>query len=80
MKCAGCGREELHKMCPAYGTIFYMSDIPYLPEIEKIVKMCQEVGVKDADQIIFDSLVVYRDAIVRQTINRCDKAKMFKGS
>lgn len=24
MRCPGCGRPEIHKMCPAYGTPMYM--------------------------------------------------------
>lgn len=36
--CSGCGRYELHKMCPAYGTPFYMSGIPMSVEDEKLWK------------------------------------------
>lgn len=34
-KCRGCGRPELHKMCPAWGTPFYMSGKLYTEEDEK---------------------------------------------
>ena len=27
--CPGCMKPEIHKYCPAYGTPFYMSGIPY---------------------------------------------------
>lgn len=32
--CPGCQRMELHKMCPAHGTPFYMSGIPFSKETE----------------------------------------------
>lgn len=32
--CRGCQREDLHKMCPTYGTPFYMSELPYTEKIE----------------------------------------------
>jgi hypothetical protein len=35
-KCPGCQRRELHKFCPAYGTPYYMSGIPYTKELEEI--------------------------------------------
>jgi hypothetical protein len=34
-KCPGCQREGLHKMCPAWGTIYYMSGIPLPAEITR---------------------------------------------
>lgn len=33
--CPGCGRNELHKMCPAYGTEHYMSGHLFTLEMEK---------------------------------------------
>ena len=33
--CRGCQRMELHKMCPAYGTPFYMSGIPFSKETQQ---------------------------------------------
>lgn len=38
MKCRGCQREELHKMCPAHGTLYYMSGKEFTPEMEKALK------------------------------------------
>jgi len=35
--CDGCQRPEVHKKCPAHGTPFYMSGIPYPKEIEEIM-------------------------------------------
>lgn len=32
--CAGCGRPEIHKMCPAWGTDYYMSGKLFTPELE----------------------------------------------
>jgi hypothetical protein len=32
--CKGCGRPEIHKMCPAWGTPFYMSGKLYTAEDE----------------------------------------------
>ena len=31
--CDGCQRPEVHKKCPAHGTPFYMSGIPYTKEV-----------------------------------------------
>ena len=42
MKCGGCQRPELHKMCPAYGTPFYMSGIPFTELIEDLIKEIPE--------------------------------------
>lgn len=36
--CPGCGRYELHKMCPAHGTEYYMSGITFTEEMEKELK------------------------------------------
>lgn len=33
--CPGCGRNEIHKMCPAWGTPFYMSGKLYTKEDEE---------------------------------------------
>lgn len=37
IKCSGCQRElfEPHKMCPAWGTKYYMSGELFTPEMEK---------------------------------------------
>ena len=32
--CLGCMRKVMHKRCPAHGTRFYMSGIPYTEEID----------------------------------------------
>ena len=55
-KCPGCGRYELHKRCPAYGTRFYLSGIDYTPEIERIVRTCKSAGYYDADKAIYTLL------------------------
>ena len=31
--CVGCQRNDIHFMCPAYGTHFYMSGVPYTEQI-----------------------------------------------
>jgi hypothetical protein len=36
--CPGCQRPEMHKMCPAYGTEYYMSGKPFTKEIENSYK------------------------------------------
>ena len=36
--CPGCGRNELHKMCPAHGTPYYMSGEVFTEEMEKKLK------------------------------------------
>ena len=33
--CPGCGRKELHKMCPAHGTPYYMSGVLFTKEMEE---------------------------------------------
>ena len=49
-KCPGCQRNDLHKMCPAHGTPFYMSGIPYPEKLAKIV----DVLSSEDKQIIFE--------------------------
>jgi len=34
-KCPGCGRSEVHKMCPAWGTPLYMTGQVFTEEDEK---------------------------------------------
>ena len=34
-RCSGCGRNEIHKLCPAWGTKYYMSGELFTPEMEK---------------------------------------------
>ena len=41
--CPGCGRDELHKMCPAWGTEYYMSGKLFTKEIEKELKAEKEL-------------------------------------
>ena len=36
--CPGCQRNEIHFMCPAYGTPFYMSGVPYSVRVESLFK------------------------------------------
>jgi hypothetical protein len=57
-KCMGCGRPEEHKKCPAYGTPFYMSGVPYSPEVERLfAKFPAEV-----QQTVFDIIeMIYED-------------------
>lgn len=52
-KCLGCGRNELHKHCPAYGTEFYCSGINYTEEIERLITKLQTSGFSDAEKTIF---------------------------
>lgn len=40
--CAGCGRADLHKMCPAYGTPYYMSGKYFSSEAEAACKAERE--------------------------------------
>jgi hypothetical protein len=50
--CPGCGREDMHLMCPAFGTPFYMSGIPYLVELAKIYAILD----KDDKIVLFEAL------------------------
>lgn len=45
--CPGCGQKALHKYCPAHGSYFYMSGIPYTPEVHALRKR-YGTGVTDA--------------------------------
>lgn len=46
--CLGCSQEAFHKYCPAHGTYFYMSGVPYTPEIDAMRK---RYGVEITDAI-----------------------------
>lgn len=43
--CPGCSRHEIHKMCPAYGTKYYMSGILLTKELE-------EENKEDRDKVL----------------------------
>jgi hypothetical protein len=45
-KCPGCGRTELHKMCPAWGTPIYMSGQLLTPELEEKYKEQREAAIE----------------------------------
>lgn len=45
-KCPGCQREELHKMCPAFGTPFYMSGKLYTEEDEKLYAAQHKAAIR----------------------------------
>jgi hypothetical protein len=51
-KCPGCQRAELHFMCPAYDTHFYMSGIPYTENVARIYDHLDQ----DDKQILFELL------------------------
>jgi hypothetical protein len=55
-KCPGCQRNDIHKMCPAHGTPFYMSGIPYSEELEKIIAVLSP----EDRQVIFDTCMFNR--------------------
>ena len=46
-KCPGCQRDEIHKKCPAHGTPFYMSGVPFSIRVEefylKLDPKCQKI-------------------------------------
>ena len=46
-KCAGCQREEIHKMCPAFGTPLYMSGNLFTKEDEEKYKEIREKALSD---------------------------------
>ncbi len=48
--CPGCQRNDLHMMCPAYGTPFYMSGVPFPEKLAKIIAVLNP----DDRQIIFE--------------------------
>ncbi len=57
-KCPGCQRDEIHKMCPAYGTPYYMSGIPYSIRTETLFNLFP----LDLRDLVFDVCkMVYED-------------------
>jgi hypothetical protein len=42
-RCPGCQQPELHKMCPAHGTPFYMSGRKYPPDNRHEINMDGEM-------------------------------------
>jgi hypothetical protein len=60
-KCPGCQRAELHFMCPAYDTHFYMSGIPYTENVARIYDHLDP----DDKQIFFDLLQTNRQISIQ---------------
>ena len=60
-KCLGCQRTEVHKRCPAHGTPFYMSGVPYTKHIENIIKNYANMnsGI-DMAEVIFRLIVRFK--------------------
>ena len=52
--CEGCRRPEIHKSCPAYGTEFYMTGVPYTEETQDKVEFGRSQGYDTIDQFYFD--------------------------
>ena len=53
-KCPGCGRNELHKRCPAHGTPFYISGVDFTQDIEDIIYTLKTIyKIEDAEKIVF---------------------------
>ena len=52
-KCAGCGRNVIHKHCPAYGTPFYCSGIGFSEALEKVIDALKYAGLDDADKLLY---------------------------
>ena len=49
-KCPGCGRLETHKMCPAWGTPFYMSGVDFTEDVEFHYNLAVESKVVTKDE------------------------------
>lgn len=47
-KCAGCGRPEIHKMCPAWGTPKYMTGELFTEEDEKTYAAERQAAIEKA--------------------------------
>lgn len=62
-KCPGCQRQELHKFCPAYGTHFYMSGIPFTIEIQNIYDILDK-----EDKL---SLFNYQIKLIEELYRKC---------
>ena len=45
--CPGCGRSEMHKMCPAWGTSYYLSGKLFTKEIEEATRDERELSLKN---------------------------------
>ena len=66
-KCAGCGRNVIHKFCPAYGTPFYCSGVEFSKETEGVIKELKSLGYNDADKIVYLLMTLWRkDDIERE--------------
>ena len=59
--CLGCGRPENHKPCPAYGTPFYMSGIPYTEAIEYFINSFTDRTDLDISEEVFKFIKKLRD-------------------
>lgn len=44
--CPGCGRDEFHKFCPAWGTKYYMSGTYFTKEMEEETKEEREEAIR----------------------------------
>ena len=51
-KCPGCQRtlEEPHKMCPAWGTDYYMSGRLFTEEAERVWAVRREIAIQRASK------------------------------
>lgn len=51
-KCPGCGRPELHKMCPAWGTPHYMSPEDLLLKEKLIIYPEQRMDIRQIREFL----------------------------
>ena len=52
--CSGCGRAELHKMCPAWGTPIYGSGILFTKELQEKYADVRKEALEKKQQWIDD--------------------------
>lgn len=48
--CRGCGRLEMHKMCPAWGTPIYMTGQYFTKEMEEQYRPMRQAAIEEAER------------------------------
>ena len=62
--CDGCMRIAMHKMCPAHGTPFYMTGVPFTEEVERLYN--KKKSDEDFDAQKFFLAIREKDGIMKE--------------
>jgi hypothetical protein len=73
--CPGCLRHDIHKKCPAHGTPFYMSGIPFT---EKMEYYYQTAIAHEASQFIDQVAEKYKNERNDDTLDKIEKEILAK--